>query len=104
MKLSELIDILTETLSINGDMDVVGIVDGTIYDDIEINCPDEDSPAYIELYTSDSFTAYCYMDSDRHVVYDYAEYDNKEDAIVFAKNRGWDEVVSDKTGEIVWSR
>jgi hypothetical protein len=50
MKLSELIAILTETMNMNGDMDVVGIVDGKIYDEIEINCPDEESPAYIELY------------------------------------------------------
>lgn len=50
MKLSELINILTESLSMNGDMDVVGIVDGVIYNEIEINCPDDESPMYIELY------------------------------------------------------
>lgn len=50
MKLSELIDIFTESLYINGDMDVVGIVNGNIYNDIEINCPDDESPMYIELY------------------------------------------------------
>lgn len=104
MKLSELIRILTETISLNGDMDVVGIVDGKIYDEIEINCPDENSPAYIELYKSDSFTAYDYMDSIRRIVWDWAEYDNKEEAIAFAKNRGWDEVVHDNTGEVVWHR
>ena len=50
MKLSELINILAESLSVNGDMDVVGIVDGVIYHEIEINCPDDESPMYIELY------------------------------------------------------
>ena len=50
MKLSNLIDILSESLSLNGEMNVVGIVDGKIYNSIEINCPDEDSPMYIELY------------------------------------------------------
>ena len=50
MKLSKLINILTDSLSVNGDMDVVGIVDGVIYNEIEINCPDDESPMYIELY------------------------------------------------------
>ena len=50
MKLSELISILAESLSVNGDMDVVGIVDGVIYHEIESNCPDDESPMYIELY------------------------------------------------------
>lgn len=50
MELSKLISILTEALSLNGDMYVVGIVDGEIYDEIEINCPDFESPMYIELY------------------------------------------------------
>jgi hypothetical protein len=50
MKLSELINILTESLSVNGDMDVVGIVDGEIYNEIDINCPDDESPMYVELY------------------------------------------------------
>ena len=50
MKLSELINILSEAFALNGDMDVVGIVDGKVYDEIEINCPNEESPMYIELY------------------------------------------------------
>ena len=50
MKLSDLINILSEALTLNGDMNVVGIVDGEIYNEIEINCPDEESPMYIELY------------------------------------------------------
>ena len=50
MKLSELINILEYSLKYNGDMDIVGIVDGVIHNEIEINCPDDDSPIYIELY------------------------------------------------------
>lgn len=50
MKLSALINILTDALTENGDMDVVGMVDGDEMPYIEVNCPDEDSPMYIELY------------------------------------------------------
>lgn len=50
MNLSMLIKVLEECMRINGDMDVVGMVDGVIYKDIEINCPDVESPMYIELY------------------------------------------------------
>ena len=50
MKLGELINILEYALMHNGDMDVVGIVDGVIHNEIEINCPDDESPMYIELY------------------------------------------------------
>lgn len=53
MKLGELINFLSYTMMENGDMDVVGIVDGKIFKDIEINCPDKDSPMYIELYTEE---------------------------------------------------
>lgn len=53
MKLSELINVLMETLSMNGEMEVVGIVDGKIYNDVEINCPDDESPMYIELYKAE---------------------------------------------------
>lgn len=53
MKLGELINILEYSLMLNGDMDVVGIVNGNIYNEIEINCPDSDSPMYIELYKED---------------------------------------------------
>ena len=53
MKLGELINILSNIMMQNGNMDVVGIVDGKIFEDIEINCPDKDSPMYIELYTEE---------------------------------------------------
>ena len=50
MKLTELIAMLQETLELNGDMNIVGMIDGIVYPYIEINCPDSESPAYIEFY------------------------------------------------------
>lgn len=50
MKLTELIEILNQALQENGDMIVNIMVDGVTCDDIEINCPDNDSPLYIEGY------------------------------------------------------
>ena len=50
MKLSEMIAILNNVMSINGDMDVVLITSETVYDVLEFNCPDSDSPLYIEGY------------------------------------------------------
>ena len=49
MKTSELIALLNESLKQNGDLEVVGIAMGEIYPYIDINCPDEDSPLYLEL-------------------------------------------------------
>ena len=49
MKTSELIALLNESLEQNGDLDVVGIAMGEIHPYVDINCPDEDSPLYIEL-------------------------------------------------------
>ena len=49
MKTSELIALLNESLEQNGDLEVIGIANGTIHQYIDINCPDEDSPLYIEL-------------------------------------------------------
>lgn len=48
-----------------------------------------------------SYTAFIY---DGCVVVDEAMYDNKTEAIEFAKSRNWDEVVNDVTGEVVWKR
>ena len=53
MKISELIKKLNDTMRINGDMNVAICVDGKIYTEIELNCPDSDSPLYIEGYTKD---------------------------------------------------
>ena len=52
MKLTKLIAMLQKTLDLNGDMNVVGLVDGNTYHDIELNCLDDESPLYIELYQS----------------------------------------------------
>lgn len=49
MKLSTLISILQGTLKTNGDMHIVGMVNGEIFTDFEINCPDDD----LELYKED---------------------------------------------------
>ena len=50
MKISELVCILNDVVSVNGDMDVAICTDGKIYEDLDFNCPDEDSPLYIEGY------------------------------------------------------
>lgn len=49
MKTSEFIALLSESLNVNGDLEVVGIAEGNIYEFVDINCPDDDSPLYIEL-------------------------------------------------------
>ena len=49
MKTSELIETLKQSMKYNGDLDVVGIAMGKIYPYIDINCPDSDSPLYIEF-------------------------------------------------------
>ncbi len=49
MKTSELIQMLQESLNENGDLDIVGIAMGEIYQHIDINCPDGESPLYVEL-------------------------------------------------------
>ena len=53
MKLSRLIEELTLTKDLNGDMELVGMVDGEIFMDIELNCPGENQPCYIEMYDGD---------------------------------------------------
>lgn len=50
MRISELIELLTACLEYNGDLAIIGMVDGKTYPEIEINCPDSDSPLYLELY------------------------------------------------------
>ena len=49
MKTSDLISMLQESLATNGDLDIVGIANGTIFPYVDINCPDNDSPLYVEL-------------------------------------------------------
>lgn len=50
MTLLKLIETLQEAFDIYGDMEIRAINDGEIFDDIEIECYDEDSSLYIELY------------------------------------------------------
>ena len=49
MKTSDLIEILKQSMEYNGDLPVVGIAMGKIYPYVYINCPDSDSPLYIEF-------------------------------------------------------
>lgn len=64
MQISELITILNDTITENGDMEINGIVNGIVYDDIEINCPDKESPCYIELYHYPKFKIFIYKNSN----------------------------------------
>lgn len=50
MKISELIAILNDVMAVNGDMAVALAVDGKICTELDFNCPDDDSPLYIEGY------------------------------------------------------
>ena len=50
MKISELIAMLNHVMAINGDMGVALAVDGKIYTELDFNCPDSESPLYIEGY------------------------------------------------------
>lgn len=50
-----------------------------------------------------TFTAFIYED-DGITAADLSMYDSQEEAIKFARNRNWDEVVNDATGEIVWRK
>lgn len=49
MTTSDLILRLEESLRLNGDIDVEGIVNGKIIDFVDINVPDDDSPLYLEF-------------------------------------------------------
>ena len=49
MKTSELIEILRQSMECNGDLPVIGIAMGKIYPYVDVNCPDSESPLYIEF-------------------------------------------------------
>lgn len=53
--------------------------------------------------TVGSFTAFLYGE-DGITTEDLSTYATKDEAIEFAKCRGWDEVVDDDTGEVVYRR
>lgn len=73
-------------------------------DTASINLDEEALTLLLQYYSKDeSYTAFCYGQGGL-VHTDLSTYDNKEEAIAFAKHRNWDEVVNDLTGEIVWSR
>lgn len=50
MRISDLICILNDVMAVNGDMAVALAVDGKICTELDFNCPDDDSPLYIEGY------------------------------------------------------
>lgn len=55
-------------------------------------------------FYNDEDGSYIALAYDGGVVADEAMYDNKTEAIEFAKSRNWDEVVNDVTGEVIWKR
>ena len=55
------------------------------------------------MMNNESYTAFIYED-DGITTADLSTYDDKEEAIEFAKHRNWDEVVNDITGEVVWRK
>ena len=57
----------------------------------------------IVIEEDESYTAFIYED-DGTTSADLSTYDNKEEAVNFAKSRNWDEVVNDNTGEVIWKR
>lgn len=63
--------------------------------DYIVACPDE----------GQSYTAFLYLRGEHGVVAtDISTHNSKTDAINFARLAGWDEVVNDNTGEVVWRR
>lgn len=56
---------------------------------------EEDTPSI-------SYIAYIYNDDG--TVADESEYDTADEAIAFAKNRGWDEVLSSLDGNQIWHK
>ena len=50
---------------------------------------------------NETFTAFLY-EENTIITADLSTYDDEAEAIEFALNRGWDEVVNDKTGRVVW--
>ena len=48
-----------------------------------------------------TFTAYAWDDG---LIICRATFDDKEEAIQFARARNWDKVKDDQTGEVIWHR
>lgn len=70
-------------------------VNHTLYDWLIVPIPNSNQKP--------SYTAFIY-ENDGITTHDMSQYNNKEEAIQFAKTRKWDEVVDDNTGEIVWHK
>lgn len=49
MSISDLIKKLEDALKLNGDIPVEGIVEGKIIHLVDINCPDDESPLYLDF-------------------------------------------------------
>ena len=81
------------------------------WDDLDEATQEHIAECIKEGYTSgeivteedESYTAFIYED-DGITTADLSTYDDKEEAIEFAKHRNWDEVVNDITGEVIWSK
>lgn len=65
-----------------------------LIDDAYNEMPDENGESYTVIV----------YEKDCLVIADQAHYDNKEEAISFAKIRDWDEVVDNNSSEIVWRK
>lgn len=52
---------------------------------------------------SESYTAFLYKD-DMECSADLSTFNREDEAVKFAKDNNWDEVMNDTTGETVWSR
>lgn len=60
--------------------------------------------AYGEMpYDGGSYTAFAYGE-DGITAVDLSIYDDPKQAIDFAKESHWDEVVNDETGDVIWRR
>ena len=77
------------------------------YFDVNVTSIHIDDCEYIGVWVcykqKATFTAMIYEDGVI-ITADVSTYDTQEEAIEFAKNRHWDEVVNDDTGEIVWRK
>ena len=77
------------------------------YFDVNVTSMHIDDCEYVGVWVcykqKATFTAMIYEDGGI-ITADVSTYDTQEEAIEFAKNRHWDEVVNDDTGEIVWRK
>lgn len=97
---------LEEAIELARDKDgVLPLPDESYYVDGSWRVTEEESEFVRSLYNDNqqddaSFTAFIYGSDG--VTADLSTYDDREEAIDFAKTHKWDEVVNDVTGEVVW--